>query len=152
MSIRWQHVHFTQPSAAGTFQVLQIPAIPRIAHRIRRVHVDMHTPLAGDVGQIQWVFSHFLSNEDPSSAASTFLRDSQAAWLMGSIQSTQGGAHRQFRFDRDEDMLIAGPQHIGLSNGSGATIHVAFSVAYEDIPIQELAWTLLKTRTSFEED
>ena len=150
--LRWQHLHFTTASGVGTFQKLQLPAIPQIAHRIRRVHVDLHDGQAPNVGNIQWGFSHFVGAVDLPSALSTFLRNVQALWLGGSIQEGGNGEHREFSFTADEDVKVAGPQSVGLSNGSGTTIHVMFTVAYEDVRVTELEWTLLKSRTSFEED
>jgi len=152
VSLRWQHLHIGQGSASASFTKLDIPAIPLIAHRIRRVHVAQTNALAATVGNIQWGLFHFLGHADVGAGTSGFLRDHENGLWLASGFTEPGAALQTFTFARDEDMLVAGPQDFGVSNGAGQTIQMELSVAYEEVNLDLTAWTLLKTRTSFEED
>jgi len=144
------HDAFAYASAASAFRPLQLPAIPEIALDIRAVHVSVSdvansgVPLADAI----WVITHNTGAPDIASAASPTFWDTPGSWLRGAL-SNETNYIKEFA---SGEMPVAGEQLFGLSNGSGITLRVMVQIFFEQRRVSLLDWTLLKSRTSFEED
>jgi len=147
--MRWQHIALAVANATTVWPIIDIPAIPGIAHLVRRIRVGATQTVDGDLG---WALSHFLEQEVLASAGFPSFWNIGALWLRGGFHSLGGGDVQDIRFDAADNVMLAGPQAVGWANGSGVTRQVFLEIGYEDrrMPIPD--WTLLKARTSFEED
>lgn len=141
---------FGYASAASTFQTLQMPSIPEIALDIRKVLVAVSDVgnIGDPLGDAIWVLTHNTAALDIASASSPTFWDTSGSWLRGSL-SNQTMFEMEFAAGQ---MPVAGSQLFGLSNGAGITLRVMVQIFFEQRKVSLLQWTLLKSRTSYEED
>jgi len=135
-------------SGTTIFRKLQLPAIPLVALSIRQVHVWTVDTATDNFG---WALSHRTDHVDLASASfgDGGFFDTSGFWLMGGWAS--GGESLHVSKFALREFLVAGPQTCAVANASGNTKRIGFNIFYEHVAVNLLSWTLLKSRTSFEE-
>jgi len=147
------HTHLSGSVAGGAIEqdLIELPSLPQIALVIRRVRVGFLEPGANAM----WAFSHFTGDHTQGSSGSpSFYGDVRGKWLQGSPGgNSSGGGHltEDLRFG-PEDLWVAGDQAFVQANNAGFTMRWFVDIFYAQRPIDLPQWTLLKSRTSYEED
>lgn len=153
MALRLAHIAFGSASAAVTQLAIPMPAIPKIALDVRIVKV-----MVSDFGfNTAYAVSHSTSEDPVQSGDPGFLQDVRDPWILGyapagSSSGGAGGWSYDITYFEPRDMPVAGPQRFLVGNNAGFTVRFSVSIYYEQRNISLPDWTLLKSRTSHEQD
>jgi len=134
--------------------LIELPEMPNVVHRLTGIDVVRSTgalltdgdhDLMGLSHRTDILTTNLLDDPDDFFAPEQGERLAKELWWR-SKSDFHGFVNDNFHPHID----VAGPQTIILFNGTGATCSWSGNLWYSDFKVSLQAWTLLKTKTSFE--